>query len=384
MEVEVITDRAQWNQFVEASPHGNVTQTFEWGELSDSLGGEVLRLGALENGALRGAMLIIVGRAPLLRRPYLYVPRGPVVDDPASPALAALCARAEQEAHTRGAFMLKVEPNVEDGDAAWLTALRNLGFRRNRYATHPRRSWVLDIRPDEATLLADMKEKWRYNIRLAGRKGVVVRECVTPEDIDTFYTIYQETATRDGFFIHPKQHYTEILRLFGARDAAVLLLAEFEGTAIAGLIAVRCGAVTTYMFGASSNVQRNRMPNHLLQWTAIRWAKARGCTHYDFRAVAEVLEPSEDLYSLYTYKQGYGGTSVLALETHDRPYNAAVYWAYLRSLHFKRGLDRRRHLRSLRQHASAPGGDAAKSPAPTAEPQATNTSKDTQKADAPA
>ncbi|MGZ3716168.1 MAG: lipid II:glycine glycyltransferase FemX, partial [Ktedonobacterales bacterium] len=216
-------------------------------------------------------------------------------------------------------------------------------------ATHPRRSWVLDIRPSEDELLAGMKEKWRYNIRLAGRKGVQVREAGTPEDVDTFYRLYQETAERDGFFIHPQRHYADILRLYGARDAAVLLLAEYEGMPIAGLIAVKCGAVATYMFGASSNRERNRMPNHLLQWTAIRWAKAHGCTLYDFRAIAEVLDAKEDLYSLYTYKQGYGGHSVLTLETHDKPYNAPVYWAYLRSLSVKRELDRRRHERDLRE-----------------------------------
>ena len=98
--------------------------------------------------------------------------------------------------------MLKVEPSVPDGDAAWLAALRRLGFRRNRFATHPRRSWVLDIRPSEAELLAGMKEKWRYNVRLAGRKGVVVRDAAAPDDVDTFYRLYQETADRDGIFIH--------------------------------------------------------------------------------------------------------------------------------------------------------------------------------------
>ncbi|HEX8729588.1 MAG TPA: peptidoglycan bridge formation glycyltransferase FemA/FemB family protein [Ktedonobacterales bacterium] len=347
MQVEIITDRDQWNRFVEASPAGNITQTFEWGELRDALGGEVLRLGAVENGELHGVMLAVAIQAPVLRRPYLYAPRGPVVNDPASPALAALCARAEQEAHRHGAFMLKVEPNVPDGDAGWLSALAALGFKRNRFANHPRRSWVLDIRPSEDDLLAGMKEKWRYNIRLAGRKGVQVREARTPEDVDTFYTLYQETAARDGFFIHPKQHYADILRLYGQRDAAVLLLAEYEGTPIAGLIAMRCGPVATYMFGASSNRERNRMPNHLLQWTAIRWAWARGCTLYDFRAIAEVLDAKEDLYSLYTYKQGYGGYSVLTLETHDRPYHLPTYWAYERLLAVKRARDRRQHERDL-------------------------------------
>jgi lipid II:glycine glycyltransferase (peptidoglycan interpeptide bridge formation enzyme) len=353
MQTEIISDRERWNAFVEANPTGSVSQTFEWGALSDSLGEDILRLGAVENGELAGAILLIVGRAPVLRRPYLYAPRGPVVADPASPALAALCLRAEQEARTRGAFMLKVEPNAPDGDAAWLAALARLGFRRNPFATHPRRSWVLDITPSEEELLKGMKEKWRYNIRLAGRKGIQVREATTPEDMDTFYALYQETAKRDGFFIHPKKHYADILRLYGERDAAVLLLAEYEQSPIAALFAVRCGATTTYMFGASSNRERNRMPNHLLQWTAIRWAKAHGCAIYDFRAIAEVLDPQEDLYSLYTYKQGFGGYSTLSLETHDRPLNAPVYWAYRRSLSLKRARDRRRHERELRERESA-------------------------------
>jgi peptidoglycan pentaglycine glycine transferase (the first glycine) len=361
MRVEIITDRDRWNRFVEACPTGNVTQTYEWGELRDALGGDVLRLGALEDGELRGAMLCVIARAPVLRRPYLYVPRGPVVDDPGGPALSALVARASEEARARGAFMLKVEPSVPDGDERWLSALAALGFRRNRFATHPRRSWVVDIRPSEEDILAAMKDKWRYNVRLAGRKGVQVREASSSADMDTFYTLYQETTARDGFFIHPKRHYSEILRLYGERDAAVLLLAEYEGAPIAALIAVRCGPVTTYMFGASSNQHRNRMPNHLLQWTAMRWAKARGCTLYDFRAIAETLDPSEDLYSLYTYKQGFGGYSVLSLPTHDLPYNAPVYWAYERLLALKRARDRRQHERELRAR-----DEAQRKPEPTA------------------
>jgi len=372
MRVEIITDRERWNRFVEARPSGNITQTYEWGELGHAADGGCIRLGAVEDGELRGVMLLVVERAPLLKRPYFYAPRGPVVDDPNGPALAALCARAEREARKRGAFMLKVEPNVPDGDAAWLAALPRLGFRRNPHATHPRRSWVLDIRPSEERILAGMKEKWRYNIRLAGRKGVQVRAATSEADVDTFYRLYQETATRDGIWIHPKEHYADFLRLYGERDAAVLLLAEYEGTPIAALIAAKCGKVTTYMFGASSNLHRNRMPNHLLQWTAIRWARDHGCATYDFRAIAEVLEPDEDMYSLYTYKQGFGGASFLALEGHDRPYSAPIYWAYMRLLEAKRARDRRRHLASLkgREAANAVGEKPAKEAKDGGEPAA--------------
>jgi peptidoglycan pentaglycine glycine transferase (the first glycine) len=367
MQVEIINDREQWNAFVEACPTGNITQTWEWAELGQHLGSAALRLGVLENGALVGAMLAIVERAPLLRRPYLYVPRGPVVADPTSPALAALVTAGRQQAVRSGAFMIKVEPSVADGDAAWLNALAGQGFTRNPYATHPRRSWVLDISPDEETLLAGMHEKWRYNIRLAGRKGVTVREGGDAAEVDTFYRIYRETADRDDIFIHGQQHYADFLRLYGERDAAALLLAEYGGTPIAALIVAKCGPVATYMFGASSNQHRNRMPNHLLQWTAIQWARARGCTLYDFRAIAEVLEPDEDMYSLYTYKRGFGGYSQFTLETHDLSLSAPTYWMYRRTLKMKRDRVRRQHLRELRAREQGQQTQQGQKPKETAQ-----------------
>jgi peptidoglycan pentaglycine glycine transferase (the first glycine) len=353
MQVRVITDREQWNAFVESAATGYITQTYEWGELGHHLGDEMVRLGALEGDALRGAMVVMIARMAPLGRRYLYVPRGPVVDDPDSPALAALVDEARRLARRTGAFMLKVEPNVPDGDPRWLAALARLGFRRNPFAMHPRRSWVVDVRPSEEALLSNMKMTWRQNVRAATRKGVVIREAAGDEDIATWYGLYQETAQRDGFFIHPQAYYAEVLNLYRRRGAAVEYLAEYEGTAIAGLIVARCGLVATSMFSASSNRERQRKPNHLLQWTGMRWAKAQGCTLYDFRAIAEVLEPTEPDYTLYTYKEGFGGYSVLTLEGHDLPLNALLYWAYRRSLSLKRALVRRRFAQRARERAAA-------------------------------
>jgi lipid II:glycine glycyltransferase (peptidoglycan interpeptide bridge formation enzyme) len=338
MQVQVINDREQWNRFVESAATGYVTQTYEWSELGDLLGGEFVRLGAVEDGELRAAMVVEVFRMPPLGRRYLYVPRGPVLDDPDSPALAALVAEARRLAQRTGAFTLKLEPNVLDGDERWVRALARLGFRRNPYATHPRRSWVVDVRPSESDLLANMKMTWRYNIRAAERKGVRVREATTVEDLDTWYLLYRETAARDGFFIHPKDLYARVLNLFRARGAAVQFIAEYEGLPIAGLIVARCGSVATSMYSASSNEHRDRRPNHLLQWTGMRWAKAQGCALYDFRAIAEKLEPTAPDFSLYTYKEGFGGHSVLTLEAHDLPLSLPLYGAYRASLAAKRAV----------------------------------------------
>src|SRR5579884_184461 len=235
MEARIITDCRQWNDFVAASACCNITQSYEWGELAPHLGAEALRVGVVdEDGQMCAAMLILITKAPILRRTYFYSPRGPVIDDPDSPAMTVLLNFVKAEARRRGAFMLKIEPSVLDGDKRWLSALKKRGFRTNPYAVHIRNEWVLDIRPAEKDILAGMKEKWRYNVRLAGRKGVTVRRGQGKDDLDTFYALYQTTSERDAFFIHIKDHYEDVMRLYSEGDRAALLLAEYEGKAIAG------------------------------------------------------------------------------------------------------------------------------------------------------
>src|SRR5260370_31704199 len=170
--------------------------------------------------------------------------------------MTALLDFVKAEVRKRGAFMRKVEPSVLDGDERWLAALKKQGFRPSPYAVHVRNEWVLDLRPDEKEILAGMKEKWRYNVRLAGRKGVIVRRGEGQVDLDTFYHIYETTSERDQFFIHNKQHYEDVMRLYSDGDRAALLLAEYKGKAIAGILARRLGARSWSVNGASSKEQR--------------------------------------------------------------------------------------------------------------------------------
>jgi peptidoglycan pentaglycine glycine transferase (the first glycine) len=342
MEARIITDCQQWNDFVAASECCNITQSYEWGELTPDLGGEALRIGVVgDQGNLCAAMLTLISPIPILRRTYFYAPRGPVTDEPDSPAMTVLLNFVKAEARKRGAFMLKIEPSVEDGDTRWLTALHKRGFRPTPYSSHFRHEWVLDLRPDEKTLLAGMKEKWRYNIRLAGRKGVSVRRGEGQADIDTFYRLYETTSTRDEFFIHDKTHYENVMRLYSPGDRAALFLAEYEGEAIAGIIVLRFGRWSWYMYGASSNEHRNLMPNHLLQWNAMQWARSHGCWYYNFRGIPDVLEEGEDLWGVYVFKRGFGGYALRSLETHDLVYQPLIYAAYRRLLDVKRWRDRR-------------------------------------------
>src|SRR5436305_1114007 len=342
MKACIITEHQLWNDFIASSSCCNITQSYEWGELAPYLEAQALRVGVIDDsgtGKLCAAMLILVSRAPVLNRTYFYAPRGPVIADPASPAMTVLLNFVKAEARRRHAFMLKVDPSVPADNVQWLSALQRHGFCTNPYATHVRHEWVLDIRPDEKALLAAMKEKWRYNIRLASRKGITVRRGEGQADLDTFYRIYETTSERDQFFIHKKSFYEDFFRLCREEDRAALFLAEYEDQAIAGIIVITLGPWSWYMYGASSNEHRERMPNHLLQWTGMQWAKAKGCWYYNFRGIPDVLEEGQELWGVYLFKRGFSGYPLRFLETHDLVYQPLTYQVYRKLLDVKRWRD---------------------------------------------
>ena len=359
MKAQLITDRQQWNDFVSNAKSCTITQSYEWGELGPHLGAQTMHVGVIDDvGQLCAAMLVLVARTPLIHRRYFYALRGPVIDDPFSPALTVLLDFLKGEAHKQGAFMLKVEPSATDESEQWLEALRMHGFHPTPHKFSRLSEWVLDLRPDEQELLAGMKEKWRYNIRLAGRKGVTVRRGGGQDDLDTFYKLYETTSERDVFFIHKKSFYEDILRLYGQDDRCALFLAEYEGQAISASITLRYGRWSWYMYGASANEQRNLMPNHLLQWNAMQWAKSHGCWYYNFRGIPDILEEGQELWGVYLFKRGFGGYVIRALETHDLVYQPLVYQVYRRLIEIKRWREEKRHPRAVSQNGTgeAPQG----------------------------
>lgn len=218
----------------------------------------------------------------------------------------------------------------------WVTAYRALGFQINPFSMHERRSWVLDIRPDAEQLLANFKMTWRQNVRIAERKGIIVREAVNDADFDAYYNLLEITSERDAFFIHSKDYHKEVLRRFAAEGDAVLYLAEHEGEALAAKMLIRFGNWCWDMFGASSNNKRNLKATYLLQYRCLQWAKARGCSYFDFRAIPEILEPGEAMWGVYEYKKGFGGFSRLHLPTQDYVYRPFIYTAWRKVVEVRR------------------------------------------------
>jgi peptidoglycan pentaglycine glycine transferase (the first glycine) len=332
-----ITDREQWDGFLTSQPRGHLLQSYDWGELNKYLGGRIYRVGALDQGRMVGGMLILVTQVPLpvkvpgVHFEWLYCCRGPSVERLDSPALAALIEHAHSIAGKEHAVLLRLEPNIADDDPdmdAWLAAYRGLGFQTNPISVHGRRSWVLDIRPDADELLANFKMTWRQNVRSAERKGVIIREAESDVDLDAYYELLKITSERDAFFIHNKDYHREILRRFASKGDAVLYLAEHEGEALAAKMLIRFGDWCWDMFGASSESKRNLKPTYLLQYRCFQWAKARGCSYFDFRTIPEILEQGEEMWGVYEFKKGFGGFSRLNIPTQDYVYRPLVYNAW--------------------------------------------------------
>jgi peptidoglycan pentaglycine glycine transferase (the first glycine) len=335
--IQSISDREQWNRFLLSQPRAHLLQSYEWGELSRYLGARVFRLGALEDGKMVGAMQLVVSAIPLptvvpgLHFDWLYCARGPTVAQPDSLALTLLIESAHRLARKEHAVVLRLEPNIADDDAEmdrWSATYRALGFQINPFSVHERRSWVLDIRPSTEQLLANFKMTWRQNVRVAERKGVIVREAESEADFDSYYNLLEITSERDAFFIHSKDYHKEVLRSFAEKGEGVLYLAEHEGEALAAKMLLRFGDCCWDMFGASSNNKRNLKATYLLQFRCIEWAKALGCSFFDFRAIPEILEPGESMWGVYEYKKGFGGFSRLHMPTQDYVYRPLVYSAW--------------------------------------------------------
>lgn len=329
-------DREQWDGFVSTHSCGHFLQSWGWGELKASSGWYPLRLALWDEQQEQvAAAAQVLLRAPLrqLRRlgNLAYIPRGPVLDwsqvNEDSQALwQVFFDLLHPYLRKQGALALRVElPQELDSDMGWLarTHLQRLGFQPTP-AIQPARTILLDLAPDEDILLAQMKEKWRYNIRLAGRKGVTVRAAQTREDVQAWYQLLQVTGERDHFGFHVFDYYWRAFQLFVSRNQACLLLAEYEGHLLAGIFIGCVAGQAMYLYGASGNQQRQLMPNYLLQWAAIRWAKSLGARVYDFWGIPATDDPTEAMAGVYRFKSGWGGRTALFAGNHEFVYRPAL------------------------------------------------------------
>ncbi len=216
--------------------------------------------------------------------------------------------------------------NITSGQSI-IEDLLEAGWRESSEQIQFRNTLILDIRNSEEVLLAGMKQKTRYNIRLARRRGAEVR-LGGKEDLDVLYQMYAETSIRDGFVIRKPEYYQDAWGSFIHAGLAQPLIAMVEEQPVAALIVFRFGKVATFMYGMSRAAHREKMPNHILQWEAIRWAKEQGCTMYDFWGSPDRLDPGDPMWGVYRFKRGFGARLVRTIGAWDFPARYTLYWLY--------------------------------------------------------
>lgn len=324
-------DRDRYEAFVAASPLADVLQAWEWGEVKRRSGWTPARLIVEEGGAVLGAAQILAKRPVRSAPRILYAPRGPVVDFTRPEVLRALV--EEVRLLAAGAFLWTCDPPVEAASPE-AKALERAGFRPAPAGgfggVQPKAVMVLDLGADLDAVFAGFHPKWRYNVRLAERKGVEVARAGRDE-LPAFYDLLVETARRDGFLVRSRSYFESLFEGLEPAGLIAMFLARFQERAIAGAICLGFGPRLTYTYGASSNEHRNVMPNHLMQWHMIRWAKEAGYRTYDLRGVSPVRDgkPVEvHLAGLNRFKEGFGARYVEYAGTFDLPLRPVLYRAW--------------------------------------------------------
>lgn len=299
----------------------HILQTEAWGQLKSRFGWQWEDV----NGTV-----VLFRRLPLGLK-VAYVPRGPrwPIAPEALAALEAIC-------RARGAFFLKLEPDEPDSAEA-AAQLVSHGFRPAAQTIQPRRSIIIDISGTEAEVLAQMKQKTRYNLKLATKKEVQISSKDKERNLADFNALMRATGARDGFGVHAASYYQTAYELFQPRGQCELFMAEFQGQPLAGVMAFALGQRAWYFYGASSNAERQRMAPYLVQWAAIQWARERGATEYDLWGVPDADEATleaqfetrhDGLWGVYRFKRGWGGQLARTVGAWDKVFNPALYQAY--------------------------------------------------------
>ena len=329
---EFITEKTlpEYEAFVQSHPKGNFAQSYLWGKQKTMWQWDAIAVRG-EDGAIRGSLAVMTRKVPGIGRTLMYGCRGPVCDLDDRETFSQLLDGAKVLAKKYKSYVIKIDPDVPSSNTAFSSMLQSFGFRakeggKNFEAIQPRYVFRLNVEgKTEEELLANFHQKWRYNIRLAERKGVTVRIC-GKEMVPAFSDLMLTTGVRDGFVTRKPEYFAAMLDNLG-EHARLYMAFDPNDTPIAGTLAIHYGDKVWYLYGASSNEHRNLMPNYLLQWRMIQWAVETNCRIYDFRGVSGDVSEDNPLYGLFRFKQGFGGDFTEFVGEMDLVLSPVIYWA---------------------------------------------------------
>jgi len=361
-----------WNEIVSKLPNPHFLQTYEWGQVKARYGWEPLyllwddqgkmkeerdinRLSSFDFQPSAAALILkrqIIRNGFAARLSVLYSPKGPLLDWTNESLRNRVLDGLQAFASKKGAIFLKCDPDVvlgrgvpegeddarENSGQAVRSELKRRGWGYSSDQIQFKNTVLIDLHPYEEEMLARMKQKTRYNIRLAEKKGVSLR-IGTLEDLPMLYKMYAETSVRDGFVIRDEGYYKTAWTLFMNSNEPTCepIVAEVDGEPVAAIFVFYFAGRAYYVYGMSRTAHREKMPTYLLQWEAMKRAKVRGCTTYDLWGAPEVFDESDTMWGVYRFKAGLGGEVVRTLGAYD--FAPSPFWYKMYSEVIPRVLD---------------------------------------------
>lgn len=328
MEIRLISDQQSWDAFVSHQPWASFLQSWAWGEFQQTQGHEVCRFFVLDPEPVLACQLIRYNRR--FGQCYWFAPRGPVIQPEAKGRARELIAFLLNDLSQRGRLaghplFIRLEPMLLGQEGEGAMPLRC----RRTHSMSPAATIRIDVQQEEEVLLAAMHPKTRYNIRVAQRHGVQIREGQGAKDLEAFLFLTKETAVRDQIQPHSDAYLRDTYQFLHERGMARLRLAEHQGQVLVANMEMAYGDTLTYLHGASSSQSRQVMAPVLLQWEAMRTAKQEGYRWYDLYGANPQLKsnyyykPSWE--GITRFKQGFGGEQQELIGTWDLPLRWMLY-----------------------------------------------------------
>ncbi len=348
-----IVTKSEWDQFLAIHHQAHLLQSAAWGEFKTVSGWQAIYVIQDQNGHKIGAQILL--RSILLGVKIAYLPKGPVFEHTGTnnypPPWDSFWEEIDTVCHKHGAIFLKVEPDIwvtaeslresneanEVSTCTLIPAAANppSGFIQSSHSVQPLRTIVVSLQGDDDTILGRMKQKTRYNIRLASKRGVVVQPS---NDLGLFHRLMEITGERDHFGVHDHRYFSHVYEKFHSLGLCEMLVASYQSEPLAALMVFAAGTRAWYLYGASSNTHRDLMPTYILQWEAMRWARSLGCQEYDLWGTpdenldtleANFSQKADGLWGVYRFKRGFGGELRRSAGSWDRIYKRIWYKIYL-------------------------------------------------------
>jgi peptidoglycan pentaglycine glycine transferase (the first glycine) len=341
----------EWNALISQLPESHFLQTWEWAQVKEKYGWKPMPFTWQDASGRVAASAMILKRQIIdhgfaARVCILYAPKGPLLDWTNEALRHRVLNDLESFAKRQGAIFFKMDPDVvlgrgvphsesdviDNTGQAVMSELTQRGWGYSSEQIQFKNTVLVDLSPAEEEILARMKQKTRYNVRLAEKKGVALR-VGNLDDLPMLYKMYAETSVRDGFVIRDEKYYQVVWSTFmkqaiSGQPSVVPLIAEVDNAPVAAIFLFMFAGRAWYVYGMSRDVHREKMPTYLLQWEAMKYAKAHGCTTYDLWGAPDEFNESDSMWGVYRFKEGLGGDVVRTLGAWDHTPNKILYKLY--------------------------------------------------------